>query len=191
MPEKIIIQFKAEGAKELQAAMKSLANAQKKFNGSVKQSSSSVSKFSMRVKKNSQVARENSNMVNNLKSSIARYRNTILLASFASALFAKTVGKLTSLYAEQEAAEKKLEVALGTRSQALLDFASAQQQVTAYGDEATISAMSQAAAFTTNEQTIKNITIAAQNLAVAQGLGLDEAFKLVTKSIFTSRNSLK
>ena len=47
----------------------------------------------------------------------------------------------------QEQAEKRLEVALGRRSQALLDQASALQQLTTFGDESIISVQASLGAF--------------------------------------------
>ena len=58
---------------------------------------------------------------------------------------------------EQEKAEKKLTAALGYRSKALYDYASAQQKVTVYGDEAIIMAQASIAAFTKDEKQIKAI----------------------------------
>ena len=47
----------------------------------------------------------------------------------------------------QEQAEKRLEVALGKRSQALLDQASALQQQTTFGDEAILGVQASISAF--------------------------------------------
>ena len=58
----------------------------------------------------------------------------------------------TRLAGVQEQAEKSLEVALGKRSQALLDQASALQKVTTFGDEAIIGVQASLAAFLDSEE---------------------------------------
>jgi len=90
----------------------------------------------------------------------------------------------------QEAAEKKLATALGKTSDKLLSYASALQQQTTYGDEATIAAMSQLAAFTKNEDEIKLLTKATQDMATALGMDLNSAAQLVGKSFGSSTNAL-
>ena len=87
-------------------------------------------------------------------------------------------------------AEKKLGSALGFTSQRLLDFASAQQKVTTFGDEVTISAMSQVAAFTKSESAIQKIIKASQDFASATGMDFQSTTNLITKSIFSSTNAL-
>ena len=90
----------------------------------------------------------------------------------------------------QEDAEKKLETALGRRSQALLNQASALQEVTTYGDEAIIGAQALIAAFVKDEEHIKAATKATLDFAVATGMDLREATDLVAKTIGTSTNAL-
>ena len=186
----ITIQFKPDGDDKLLKALKNLAAAQRTLNKEIHKAGNAVDKQRQRVEKNSDQLKKNNTLVNQAKAGIAQYRNTLLLAAFAMGLFSKTVGRLTSLFAEQEAAEKKLSTALGFTSQALLDFASAQQQITTFGDEVTIAAMAQAAAFTKNEDAIKQMTIAAQNLAAGRGMDLNTAMDLISKSVFSSTNAL-
>lgn len=125
-----------------------------------------------------------------LGGSFAVLRSRMLLASFAAGIFGSTIGKLTKLLGEQEKAEKKLETALGKRSKTLLAFASAQQKVTTFGDEETITAMSLVAAYTDNEKAVARLTKASMDLAVAKGMDLNAATDLVTKSVFSSTNAL-
>lgn len=125
-----------------------------------------------------------------LGGSFAVLRSKMLLASFAGSIFASTIGKLANLMGEQEKAEKRLETALGRRSQSLLAFASAQQQVTTFGDEETITAMSLVGAYTENEKAIARLTQASMDLSVAKGMDLKSATDLVTKSVFSSTNAL-
>tara|TARA_R110002020_G_scaffold221997_1_gene430287 strand:+ start:4183 stop:6135 length:1953 start_codon:yes stop_codon:yes gene_type:complete len=125
-----------------------------------------------------------------LGGSFAVLRSKMLLASFGAGLFGASIGRLTKLYGEQEQAEKKLETALGRRSNALMAFASAQQKVTAFGDEETLVAMSLVGAYTDNEKAIARITKASMDLASAKGMDLNSAIDLVSKSIFSSTNAM-
>ena len=94
------------------------------------------------------------------------------------------------LAGEQEKAEKKLEVALGKRSQALLDQASALQQVTTFGDEAIIGVQSSIAAFLDSEDQIKKATAATLDMAVAMGMDLKSSGDLIAKTLGSSTNAL-
>jgi hypothetical protein len=125
-----------------------------------------------------------------LGGSFAVLRSKMLLASFAGSIFAITIGKMAKLAGEQERAENKLSTAIGKRSDALLAFASQQQQVTAFGDEETIQAMSLIGAYTDNEKAIARLTKASMDLAVAKGMDLNSAVDLVSKSVFSSTNAL-
>lgn len=125
-----------------------------------------------------------------LGGSFAVLRSKMLLASFGAGLFGASIGRLTRLYGEQEQAEKKLETALGKRSNALLAFASAQQRVTTFGDEETIVAMSLVGAYTDNEKAIAMVTEASMDLASAKGMDLNSAIDMVSKSIFSSTNAM-
>ena len=90
----------------------------------------------------------------------------------------------------QEDAEKKLETALGRRSQALLNQASALQEVTTYGDEAIIGTQALIAAFVKDEGHIKAATQATLDFVAATGMDLTEATDLVTQTLGTSTNAL-
>ena len=91
---------------------------------------------------------------------------------------------------EQELAEKKLTVALGHHSQALLDQAAALQKVTAFGDEQIIDTQARLAMFIKDENQIKALTRATMDLAAAKGIDLSSAADLVAKSVGTSTNAL-
>jgi len=125
-----------------------------------------------------------------LGGSFAVLRSKLLLVSFASTMVATTIGRLTKLFGEQEKAEKKLEIQLGGVSRKLLTFASAQQQVTRFGDEVTISAMATAAAYTKNTNEIERITQAAMDYAIFSDKDLNTAIMEVSKSVFSSTNML-
>ncbi len=125
-----------------------------------------------------------------LGGSFAVLRSKMLLASFGAGLFSMSIGKLTKLFGEQEKAERKLETAIGRHSRTLLAFASAQQQVTTFGDEETIVAMSLLGAYTDNEKAIARLTKVSMDLATAKGMDLNSAVDLVSKSVFSSTNAM-
>ena len=90
----------------------------------------------------------------------------------------------------QEQEEKKLEVALGKTSNALLKHASALQQVTTFGDESIIAVQSSIAAFVKNEEQIKAATEATLDISVAMGMDLKAAGDLVAKTLGSSMNAM-
>ena len=94
------------------------------------------------------------------------------------------------LAGEQEQAEKKLEVALGKKSKALLANASALQKMTTFGDEAIIGVQSSLAAFIKDEEQIKKATEATLDISVAMGMDLKAAGDLVAKTLGSSTNAM-
>ena len=125
-----------------------------------------------------------------LRRSMGALRNNLLLVSFALGGFVTGIAKAVSAANEQELAEKKLATALGRRSQALLDQASALQTQTAFGDEAIISAQALIAAFIDDEEQVKAATEATLDLAAAKGMDLNAAADMVAKSLGSSTNAL-
>ena len=95
-----------------------------------------------------------------------------------------------NLAGEQERAEKSLEIALGRTSTALLDQASALQQVTTFGDEAIIGVQASIGAFLDSEEQIKKATEATLDIAVAMGMDLKSAGDLVAKTLGSSTNAM-
>ena len=90
----------------------------------------------------------------------------------------------------QEQEEKKLEVALGKTSNALLKHASALQQVTTFGDESIIAVQASIAALVKNEEQIKAATEATLDISVAMGMDLKAAGDLVAKTLGSSMNAM-
>ncbi len=133
------------------------------------------------------VATRNNRLLSN---SFATIRSTLLLASFGIGLVSSSFIRLATLAGEQKRVEDQLAVALGRTSQALLDQASALQQTTGFGDESIVAAQAQLAAFTDNEEAIKRLTVSTLDFATAQGMTLNEAAKLLGKSIGSSTNAL-
>ena len=108
-------------------------------------------------------------------------------ATAASAFFAakgliKGFERIIQLAAEQELAERKLEVALGGVSQGLLDQASALQKVSMFGDEAIIGQQAFLASLKMSEEQIRDIIPVAIDLAAATGMSLESAVRNTAKT---------
>ena len=125
-----------------------------------------------------------------LRLSFATLRSQLLLVSFGFTLVSGSVLKVVKLFGEQELAERRLTIALGHRSDALINQASALQQVTRFGDEAIIGAQAMLAVFVKDEAQLKRATQATLDLAAAKGMDLNTAADLVGKSIGSSTNAL-
>lgn len=92
--------------------------------------------------------------------------------------------------ADVDATERKLATALGYTSQALLDQASALQQVSVFGDDQIVSAQAQIAMFLKDEAQIKAATKATLDFAAAKGIDLSTAGDLVAKTLGSTTNAL-
>jgi len=131
--------------------------------------------------------------VSGLSSSISKMGKAVGIASaayFGARGLISGFGSVIELAGIQEQAEKKLEVALGFSSKALLDHASALQEMTTFGDEAIIGVQASLAAFIDNEDQIKLATQATLDLSVAMGMDLKAAGDLVAKTLGSSMNAM-
>ena len=86
------------------------------------------------------------------------------------------------LAGEQEAAEKALETALGGTSRALLDQASALQEISVFGDEAIIRQQAFLGSLKFTEDQIRSIIPVAMDLAAATGMTLESAVRNTAKT---------
>jgi len=111
-------------------------------------------------------------------------------AFFAAQGLIRGFKAVIDLAGKQEMAEKKLEAALGKTSNTLLKYASSLQEVSLFGDEATIEAMSMMAAFTKDEEALKKLTAATLDYAAATGTDLNAASQLVGRTFGTSMNAM-
>lgn len=95
---------------------------------------------------------------------------------------------------QQQKAEAKLLTALKGRQdiqQELIKDASELQRKTLFGDETTIEAYAQLAAFIKNEEALKRLMPLVQDMATAMNMDLVSAAQLVGKSLGNSTNALK
>ena len=116
-----------------------------------------------------------------LKAGAAFFGARALLSGFKQSI---------ELAGQQELAERKLATALGGTSKELLNYASALQQSTTFGDEATLEAMAMMAAFTQDEEALKKLTAATMDYASATGTDLNSAAQLVGRTFGTSMNAM-
>ena len=109
-----------------------------------------------------------------LANSFATLRSKLLLISFGAMIVERAFVSLVKTYGRQEAANDKLRVGLANVAnttegvtQRLVDYSSALQKVTAFGDEMITTGMVQFTTFGLNEQAIKSLTPQVLNVARA------------------------
>ncbi len=106
----------------------------------------------------------------------------VALAYFSAQGLISAISGSIQAFGRQEQAEKKLETALGKTSRALLDQASALQQVSIFGDEAIIEQQGFLASLKFSEEQIKSIIPVAMDLASATGMSLESAVRNTAKT---------
>lgn len=99
-----------------------------------------------------------------------------------TAPFILAMKKSIENYNIQEQAVRRLQVATGGQTQALLEQASAIQRVTTFGDEQIITQQAFLASLGLTEETIKDVTQGAVNLSAALGISLESATKNLAKT---------
>ena len=194
---KIQIKFEAKGDKALQLAIMNLDVATKRLTNqtsiyekhlkNVGLTQKQANKFLAQSNRLSLLGVKNNRLLSN---SLATLRSKLLIVSFGIGLVSMAFKKLFNAIIVQEQAEKKLEAALGEVNTALLNQASALQQVTTFGDEAIIEVQALIGAFVKDEEAIKAATKATLDLAAAKGMDLKSAGDLVSKTLGSSTNSL-
>ena len=171
--------------------VKADSNSLKKLDKASQDTSKSVKKVGTSADETSTKLKENTKSTNILKDGYAKLVIGITAGIAAISGIIKGVKESIKLYDIQAKSEKLLEVALGKTSKAILDQASALQKRTIYGDEAIIGGQALLAQMDLSEQQILKLTPKVLDLAAAQGLDLNAAFKLVAESVGTSGNKLK
>ncbi len=194
---KVQILFEAVGDKELAKAFTAAANAQKKLDATAEKLSASNRELARTKRQVSNRATGlNVNFLRLQKTgsllsvSFATIRSRLLLLSFATSLVSGSVGKLTNIFGKQEKAERTLSQAIGGTSTRLLEYASALQAKTSFGDEDIIQVQATLAQYTNEEEKLKDLTAAVLDFATAKGMDLNSASELVGKSIGSSTNAL-
>lgn len=194
---KVQILFEAIGDKELAKAFTTAANAQKKLDRTAKKLADSNRELSRAKKKLERRTGLLSVKFNRLSAngtilsrSFATIRSRLLLLSFAASLVSGSFGRLAGVFGKQEQAERTLSQAIGGTSTRLLEYASALQQKTSFGDEDIIQVQATLAQYTNEEEKLKDLTGAVLDFATAKGMDLNSASELVGKSIGSSTNAL-
>ena len=109
-----------------------------------------------------------------LGGSFAVLRSKMLIVAFAAGLLERSFVGLVRTFSKQEAVDQKLRAGLANIAdtttgvtQRLLDYSSALQQTTAFGDELITNGMTQLTTFGLNEKSIKSLTPQVLNVARA------------------------
>tara|TARA_Y100001951_G_scaffold101183_1_gene105678 strand:+ start:1177 stop:3186 length:2010 start_codon:yes stop_codon:yes gene_type:complete len=169
--ERIEIQFRPEGDKELILAIKQLDIVTKRLKGTTSKYEKELKdlgrvqdKFNISTILGTKSLRNMGGATLGLTRIISRFRSKLLLASFALGGFNMLVRQRVEEYRNQLQAEQALvnnlanvENAAKNGAQGLIEYASALQSVTAFGDEQIIQAASQLATYQLNEKAIQAI----------------------------------
>ena len=121
---------------------------------------------------------------------VGKYALAIGAAFMAAKKLFNATKESIDKFDQQVKAEVSLEVALGRTSKALLEQATALQQTTRFGDEATIQGQAFLAQMGLEEEAILKLTPAILDMAQAKGMDLKSAFDMVAKSVGSSTNAL-
>lgn len=146
----------------------------------------------------SPAAKKASSATDKLTSSIARSVAGWAAAAVSIRAVASAMRESVRLAREQETAERALDAAIATTGRtadisasAIRSLASELQQVTTYGDEATIQAAALAQTLgDLNQHQLEQAIPAIQDFATALGMDLQQAAQLVGKTIGGTTNSL-
>ena len=167
----IIIEFKPKGDAQLIAAIKQMDIATKRLEGKIseyeketRKADESTRGVSLSTIFATKSMRNMGGATMSFTRIISRFRSKMLLASFAIGGFIHVVQKRIDLYKEQIQAETALESNLRNvqdnseaAAESLKAYASELQNVTTFGDEQIISAMSLLSTFQLNSAAIKEI----------------------------------
>ena len=177
----LTIKFNLEGDKELLQALKNLDRANRKLQQGTVATTAAVNKDSaakiqsaastgMLDTRNLRLAKTNTVLAN----SFATLRSKLLLISFGAMLVERGIVSLVKAYGAQEAANLKLRAGLANVAdtmpgvtQRLINYSSALQQTTAFGDEMITTGMVQFTTFGLNEKAIRALTPQVLNVARA------------------------
>ena len=191
MANKITVEFSSRGADQLKKKVDDLYISQVRLQKGHKAATAALAKLNTETVKHSRVGALSTKTTRIQTGAFATMRSQLLLASFAFGLVNASILKLGRAFGEQEQAEKRLEHVIGKSSASLKAKASELQKVTRFGDEETLAAMTLVGAYTTNEQAIASLTEAAQDLATVKGMDLKTATDMLSKSVFSSTNSMQ
>jgi len=183
----IKIHFRAEGEQELTNAIKTLSAATKQLKNSQVQLAKSIGMTDAQRKKS--IATGNLALRNqrNMNAATAQgsmtfsvFRSKLLLASFATGLFAASVGKLVRAFAEQESSEKRIDAALestknvvGLTGAEIKEFTRGLEDIGVIGDEVNNKMASILLTFTNiRGEAFEKTMVAANNMAISISGGI-------------------
>jgi len=174
--KKLRVQLQLEGKslKDLNVSLRQYKLALKGDDLALAKLRRTTNKYIQDLKKQKKGLLDTAHSTRILGGSFAVLRSKMLIASFAIMLVQRTVVNMVKTFAKQEAANKKLQVGLANVAdtttgvtQRLIDYSSALQQTTAFGDEMITTGMVQLTTFGLNEEAIKALTPQVLNVARA------------------------
>ena len=127
-------------------------------------------------------ADDKTNKLGNSLGKLAKKASMVAGAYFGSQAVLNGVKQSLDLFGRQEQAVRKLDQALGKNTQGLQRYASQLQQVTRFGDEATIEQMAFLGSIGMTEDQIRKIIPVAMDLATATGMSLESAVRNTAKT---------
>ena len=196
--ERIEIKFIADGHEPLIKAIQKLDKVTRKLNGQLKSFSKSnvgVAQtqhlVTQRVSSNTAAVAANSTAYTRLQSTIAIYRNKMLLAAFAVGLVSKGLVSFVKVQGIQEDSERRLALAFGDGAEELAKYSQELQRNSVFGDENINVVMAQIGAFGASVEQTKKLTKAVIDLSAGIGVDLNSAGLLVAKTIGSSTDALR
>ncbi len=196
--ERIEIKFIADGHEPLIKAIQKLDKVTRKLNGQLKSFSKTnvgVAQtqhlVTQRVSSNTAAVAANSTAYTRLQSTIAIYRNKMLLAAFAVGLVSKGLVSFVKVQGIQEDSERRLALAFGDGAEELAKYSQELQRNSVFGDENINVVMAQIGAFGASVEQTKKLTKAVIDLSAGIGVDLNSAGLLVAKTIGSSTDALR
>ena len=195
--ERIEIKFKPTGHKSLITAIKELDKVTRKLNGQLKNLnktnvavSNTQQLVTHRVSANTLAVNANSTAFTRLQSTVALYRNKMLLAAFAIGIVTKGLVRFVKLQGIQEDSERKLALAFGASGAELAEYSKELQKNSVFSDENINVVMAQIGAFGASVEQTKQLTKATIDLSAGLQVDLNTAGLLVAKTIGSTTDAL-
>jgi len=194
----ITIEFKPDGDKNLVKAINSLNKATRDLLKAQASLQKTAGSYISTQKKSNTVTGLAVRNFRNLKNTVTDsgvafsvLRSKLLLVSFATGLFASSIGRTIKALEQQQLAQKKLESAIkstgnatGITAKTMMNYASSLQAVTKFGDEQIISAQALLLTFTKiGRDVFPDAIEASLNLSEAMGQDLQQTVIQVGKAL--------
>ena len=169
---------------------KAYAKGLAKVNVNLKASKTRVRQLNKQLLIKNKLVKKSGSFTNKMAGAMGKMVIGIGIAVAGFKALAGAIGGAMEKFDAQAKAEKSLEVALGGTSNALLQQAKALQEVTRFGDEAIIQGQAYLGQMGLTEKEIGRLTPALLDMAEAQGMNVNDAFKIASKTMGSTTNAL-